>query len=147
MSSFFTVPTALSNECYIVPSYRSRICNLHIKGFEYNNHIFFRIFELWKFDFYSCLLILNGYIRKYSHLQYAHFFAIFQNMPICNMPIFLKILKYAHLQYAHFFEKMGIFQYRNMPKKTTYGSRADAQQGTCSCLQGKGIPTSGDCSR
>ena len=36
------------------------------------------------------------------------------------MPIFLKIVKYAHLQYVHFFEKMGIFQYRNMPKKITY---------------------------
>ena len=67
---------------------------------------------------------LNGHIWVYAHLQYSHFLVIFKNMPICNMPIFLKIHKYAHLWYAHFFQKMGIFQNQNMPKKKTYGFEA-----------------------
>ena len=91
------------------------------KVMNYINYIFICISTLWKFGINICLLNLNGHIWTYTHLQYAHFLVIYKNMPICNMPIFLKILEYAHLQYAHFFQKMGIFQFWNMPKKITYG--------------------------
>ena len=86
----------------------------------YKNYIFICISTLWKFGINICLLNLNGHIWAYAHLQYAHFLVLYKNMPICNMPIFLKILKYAHLQYALFF-LMGPFFSKNGHKKKTYG--------------------------